>query len=171
MSLVEPLARIPVGVIVERRKAKSAWVDFVWRPVAVLAGVPDAEPWTMLDSDVDRATFYAGAADVALYRSDCSNYCANLGTADPKLWVVLRETGSDPPYKVAAVTADPSEGEAFTADGTDLVESVAMPAPICATIVAFIAEHPVEDHVFVRRTRDRADPQALARRAPVKDRK
>jgi len=169
MSLVEPLARIPVGVLVERRKAKNQWVDFVWRPIAVLAGLPDAESWTALDRAEDRITFYAGPAEVALFRSDCSNYHANLGTSQPKLWVVLRETGADPPYKIAAVTADPSEGEAFTESGTDIVEAVAMPEPICATVAAFIAEHHVEDRVFVKRTRDRADPQALARRAPVKD--
>ncbi|HXW41088.1 MAG TPA: DUF3305 domain-containing protein [Xanthobacteraceae bacterium] len=171
MSLIEPLARIPVGVVVERRKAKNQWSDFVWRPVAVLAGVPDTEPWTVLDRGVERTTFYAGAAEIALYRSDCSSYRANLGTSAPKLWVVLRETASDPPYKVAAVTADPSEGEAFTESGTDLVESVTMPEPICAMIAAFIAEQHVEDRVFAKRTRDRADPQALARRAPVKDRR
>lgn len=171
MNLVEPLARIPVGVVVERRKAKNPWTDFVWRPVAVLAGAPDAAPWTVLDRAVDRTTYYAGAAELALYRSDCSNYHANLGTAEPKLWVVLRDTGSEPPYAIAAVTADPSEGEAFTESGADIVESVAMPEPIGAAIAAFIAEHPVEDRVFVKRTRDRADPQALARRPPLKDRR
>ena len=48
MSPVAPLLRIPVGVVVERRKANSPWVDFVWRPVAVLGGLPDAAPWTKL---------------------------------------------------------------------------------------------------------------------------
>ena len=46
-----------------------------------------------------------------------------------------------------------------------------MPEPIRAAIAAFIAEHHVEDAAFVKRERDRADPEALARRAPVKDRK
>jgi hypothetical protein len=171
MSRIEPLARIPVGVIVERRKAKSQWVDFVWRPLAVLAGVADAEPWTVLDHDADRTTFYAGPAEVALYRSDCSNYRANLDTGAANLWVALRATESEPPFKIVAVTADPSEGEAFTASGSDLVDSVPMPEPICAAVAAFVAEHHVEDRPFVKRTRDRAAPEALARRAPVKDRK
>lgn len=42
------LVSIGVAVVVERRKAKSQWLDFVWRPVAVLAGIPAAEPWTAL---------------------------------------------------------------------------------------------------------------------------
>jgi len=171
MSQVEPLARIPVGVVVERRKANSQWTDFVWRPAAVLAGVPEAEPWTVLDAHADRMVFYAGAAEIALYRSDCSNYAINLAAAAPQLWVILRETGADPPYRIAAVTADPGEAEAFTEGGTDLVESVPMPGPICATIAAFLAVHHVGDEVFAKRKRDRADPEALARRVPAKERK
>ena len=48
LSSVPPLARIPVGVMVERRKATSPWIDFVWRPVSVLPGEPAAAPWTLL---------------------------------------------------------------------------------------------------------------------------
>ncbi len=171
MSRVEPLARIPAGVVVERRKAKSAWVDFVWQPIAVLAGVPDAEPWTVLGGDAGRTTFYAGSAEIALYRSEGGNYRANLATGAPKLWAVLRESGTDPPYQIVTVTADPGEGEAFTESGGDLVEALPMPEPIRAAIAAFVAEHHVEDEVFSKRQRDRADPEALARRTPTKDRK
>ncbi len=63
MSRPEPLLRIPVGVVVERRKAMSPWADVIWRPVAVVGGLPDAAPWTPLASDGETATFYAGAAD------------------------------------------------------------------------------------------------------------
>ena len=56
-------SRIPVGVVVERRKAASPWIDFIWRPIAVLAGQPDTPPWTALADDGERATFYAGRGD------------------------------------------------------------------------------------------------------------
>lgn len=171
MSQTEPLARIPVGLVVERRKAKSAWADFIWRPLVLLAGVPDAAPWTVLDADDARTTFYAGAAEIALYRSDCEDYRANLATDAPKLWAVLRPTGADPPFTIVTVTADPAEGEALTACATDLVESLPMPEPIRAAVAAFIAAHHVKDALFIKRKRDRADPEALARRPLVKDRK
>src|SRR4029453_13984577 len=67
-------ARIAVGVVVERRKARSAWIDFTWKPVTVLAGEPDAAPWTMLSDDGEGATFYAGAAEIGLYRTETTNY-------------------------------------------------------------------------------------------------
>jgi hypothetical protein len=157
-----------VGVVVERHKAKSPWVDFVWRPVAVLAGEPAAAPWTVLATTGDATTFYAGAAQIALHRTETTNYRDNLATGSPGLWVALRPTGSEPPYEVFAVTADPAEGEAFTEAGSDLVEQVAMPASIRAIVEAFVTEHHVE-RPFIKRKRDRADPEALARRPGRRD--
>jgi len=64
------------------------------------------------------------------------------------------------------VTADPSEGEGYTAAGNDLVDSVPMPDSIREAIEAFIATHHVEQP-FVKRKRDSVDPDAMARRAPA----
>jgi len=158
-----PLARIAVGVVVERRVATSAWIEHVWRPVGVLAGVPEATPWTPLPGASGADTFYAGAAEVELYRSETTNYRDNLASGQPSLWVVLRPTGDDPPFSVVTVTADPAEGEAFTETATDLVEAVPMPEAITAAVAAFVAEHHVE-RTFEKRKRDRADPEALGRR-------
>src|SRR5712671_700401 len=62
------LARIAVAVVVERRKAKSPWLDFIWRPVAVLVGNPVAAPWTPLNAAENTTLFYAGEAVIELYR-------------------------------------------------------------------------------------------------------
>jgi hypothetical protein len=166
----DALQRIAVGVIVERRKAASQWIDFVWRPAAVLAGMPEAKPWTLLNkSQDDAATFYAGPAEVALYRSETSNYRDNLATGAPSLWVTLRPTGAEPPFEIVRVTADPSEGEAFTEAGNDLVDAVPMPEAIRDLIAEFVAEHHVERQ-FYKRKRDRADPEALGRRGAQRER-
>ena len=164
MSAV-PLATISVGVLVERSKSASPWADFHWRPVGVLSGIPDTPPWTKLSDDGERVTFYAGATDIELYRTETSNYRDNLRLEAPQLWITLRPVDGDPPYELASVTADPAEGEAMTEAGANLVEAVAMPKPMQETIAAFIAEHHVEQ-VFVKRKRDRANPDALARRGP-----
>ena len=165
MSTDAALAKLSVGVVVERRKAKSPWIDAVWQPVAVLAGAPDTEPWTEISRSADAVRFFAGTADVQLYRSESANYRANLDSGAPALWVVLRPGAGTPPFELARVTADPAEGEAFTEPGTDLVEQVAMPEPIRQAVAAFVAAHPAEP-AFHKRTRDRADPEALSRRIP-----
>jgi hypothetical protein len=160
------MATIPVGVVVERAKAASQWIDHIWRPITVLAGQPETPPWTVLTDDGERTTFYAGPAAVELHRTETANYRDNLASGSPALWVVLRETGAEPPYALYLVTADPAEGEAMTEAGSNLVEPVPMPDSVRQAIAAFVAEHHVEE-VFVKRKRDRADPDSLGRRPPA----
>jgi hypothetical protein len=160
------LKRMSVGIVVERRKASSQWIDYVWRPVSALGGIPQAEPWTILAQAGDVTTYYAGAATIEFFRSATANYRDNLA-GDQSLWVVLRQTETDPPYTVIAVTADPSEGEAFTETGVDLVELVPLPDNVREAMIDFVAEHHVEQ-TFFKRQRDRTDPEAMARRDPSK---
>jgi len=166
LSNVVPLVTIPVGVVVERSKSASPWADFHWRPVRVLSGVPDTPPWTKLAEDADRTSFYVGAAPIELYRTETAHYLDNLQIETPLLWIVLRPVDGDPPYELATVTADPAEGEGMTEAGVNIVESVEMPESVREAIAAFVAEHHVE-RAFVKRKRDRANPEALARRGPA----
>ena len=161
-----PMATIPIGVIVERAKAASQWIDYIWRPTTVLAGQPDTPPWTLLADDGERATFYAGPATVELHRTETANYRDNLATGSPSLWVVLRETGAEPPYALYLVTADPAEGEGWAGIAGAIVETVPMPETVRDTVAAFVSEHHV-DRAFSKRRRDRADPEALGRRPPT----
>lgn len=158
-----PLVRIPVGVVVERRKAGSPWVDFVWRGVALLPDEPDTKPWTVLRERDGTTLFYAGSATVDLYPSETARYRDNLASGSPSIWTVLSPAEGVWPYSVAAATADPAEGEAFTGAGANLVEAVPMPEMLREAIESFIAEHHVEREFF-KRERRRADPEALARR-------
>ena len=168
MSLARALASMEVGVVVERCKAQSPWIDFTWRPLSVLPGVPEAPPWTILKEEGDRTAFYAGPAEISLYRTETANYRDNLGSGAPRLWVALRSTGVEPPYEIFVVTADPAEGEALTEAGNDLVDVVPMPEAIRLQIDGFVAEHHVE-RPFYKRKRDRADPEALARRGRMRN--
>jgi hypothetical protein len=157
-------ARIPVGVVVERRKAASPWQDFLYQPVGLLAGVPVAAPWTVISSDGDVTTLYAGQAMIELHRTETANYRDNLASGTPLLWVVLRPTSAEAGFDLLLVTADPAEGEALTGAGNDLVEALSMPLPIIELVQSFIAEHHVE-RPFVKRQRDRSGTRSPAARA------
>lgn len=156
---------IPVGVVIERVRAESPWTEFIWRPLQVLPGLPEAAPWTELEANAERACIYAGVAEIALHASTTAHYLSNLQSGAPALWVVLRPTALEPPYSLVAVTADPTEGESYVAAGDNLVDVVPMPPLVRETIEHFVAEHHVEQPFF-KRKRDRADPDAMARRAP-----
>lgn len=158
-----PFLSIPVGIVVERRRADSPWVDFVWRGVAVLPDEPETKPWTVLREQDGTTLFYAGSAAVDLYPSETARYRDNLASGTPSIWTILSPAEGAWPYAVAAATADPAEGEAFTEAGANLVEAVPMPEVLRAAIENFVAEHHVEQE-FVKRKRRRPDPEALARR-------
>jgi len=151
------LARIAVGVVVERRKASSIWVDFLWRPVSVFVGIASAAPWTPLGAEAEATLFYAGEAVIELYRTETANYRNNLASGVPALWVALRPASSEPPYELIAVTADPAEGEAFTDAGNNLVEPVPMPPDVVTAVARFVAEHHVE-RPFLKRRRQPSEP-------------
>jgi hypothetical protein len=167
--LIAPLMRITIGVIVERCKTSSPWSEYTWRPIAVLGGLPEADPWTRLSGEDDAATFYAGPAEIELYRTETENYRDNLASAAPSVWVALLSTAGNPPYEIAAVTADPAEGEALTEPGQGIVEALPMPTSVRNVIASFISEHHVE-RTFEKRKRNRADSEALARRPATKER-
>lgn len=155
MSAAPPLASVSVGVIVERTKTESEWIDYLWRASAVLSGIPDTPIWTKLSEDGEHATFYIGAAPVELYRTETTNYRDNLATGSPLLWVVLRRTEGEPPLELFTVTADPAEGEAMTEAGNDLVEAVPMPLSVQQIVSEFVTAYHVE-RPFSKRKRDRA---------------
>lgn len=159
----DPLPQMTVGVVVERRKADSPWVDFLWRPVGILPDAPEMANWSMLRQEGESVLFYAGSRAVELHRAETARYRDNLATGSPMLWVVLSPAEGEWPYTLAAVTADPAEGEVYTEAGANLVECVAMPDAVREAVERFVAEHHVERE-FVKRKRDRADPEALARR-------
>lgn len=150
-----PVVRIPVGVVVERHRAQSAWLDAIYRPVSILCGVPATAPWTTIDSNEHTTTLYAGEAVVELFRTETAQYQVNLASGKPSLWVVLRPVETEVPFALRLVTADPAEGEALTGAGNDLVEPVPMPPSIIATIARFIADHPPTAS-FYKRERDRS---------------
>ncbi len=156
---------VEVGVIVERRVLDNPWIDHVWMPVAVLAGAPAAAPWTVLHQTDSLTRYYAGAFELELFRSDTGMYRDNLRSGRPSLWIALRSTDAPPGVMLHLVTADPFEGESLTEAGSDIIEAVPMPIELQQSLAAFVEAHHVE-RPFVKRKRDRADTDALARRDP-----
>jgi Protein of unknown function (DUF3305) len=165
MSMAED--RFEIGIVVVKQRLKGPWVSHAWLPHAILPAAPAAAPWTRLGGDAETEQYYAGAFEVALHPSETAHYRDNLESGRPSLWVALRHRGGEE-YEVTAVTADPYHGEALSEAMGDIVEAVPMPPEIQATLAAFFAANHCE-RPFFKRKRDRADPEALARRARLSD--
>lgn len=154
--------RFEVGVVVVKRKLKSAWASHAWLPRAVLPAAPATAPWSFLGADGEDEIFYAGSFELRLHPSETAHYRDNLTSGRPSLWVALRPVGGDE-YEVSTVTADPYEGEALAEGIGEIIEPVPMPLQIQAGLAAFFEANHVE-RPFFKRKRDRADPEALGQR-------
>ncbi len=163
---VLPLASIAVGVLAERKPAMNAWADAVWAITEIVLDMPEMPDWTVLRQDGPRTLFFAGTAEIKLFRTETSNLKHNMDAAAPRIWAVLRPTDTPPGMALQLVTADPGEAHLFADSGNYLMESLPMPAPVADAIQAFIAAHHQEQQHY-KRKRDRADPDALGRRSRV----
>ena len=157
--------RIAIGLVVARRKLSGPWASHRWLAVAVLAAPPGAAAWTRLPGEPGDETFYAGAFEIALHAGDTAYYRDNLESGRPSVWAALRPGAGDR-VEVAGLSVDPYEGESMALVEGDAVEALAMPAELARRVAAFVAAHHVE-RAFFKRERKRADPEALARRAPI----
>jgi hypothetical protein len=154
-------AHMPVGVVIAKRRLSNPWVDHAWLPASVLPTVPDAAPGTRLSATEQEELFYAGSFSIALHSGETSHYRDNLVSGQPSLWVALRPIGGDD-HEIAMVTADPYEGESLAGGIGEIVEAVPMPPEIQEHLTAFVDAFHVE-RAFVKRKRDRADSEAMAR--------
>ena len=157
---------IIVGLVIERLDPSTKWGEPIWLPRQALDGVPDTQPWTILSKGTDRVSYFAGAFAVHLYSTETAYYRDNLLADRPRLWVVMRPDGPEPPVDIIAVTADPTEGEGYTETGTNVVEVIDIPPGLAAAIAEFVDAHHVE-RVFEKRKRDKRPPQLGERRRPI----
>lgn len=155
---------IEVGVIVARKQLNSSWAKHAWQPHAILPGAPPVAPWTPLASCGRDELFYAGPSVLTLHDAGTAHYRDNLASGRPSLWVSLHLL-SGGVCGISQVTADPYEGEALTEGIGTIVEAVGMPAEIQAEVRRYLDAFHLE-RPFIKRARDRADPEALGRRPP-----
>ena len=154
-------AHVEVGVVIAKRKLSNPWVDHAWLPAAALPTVPDAAPGTRLSTTEREELYYAGSYAITLHAGEASHYRDNLVSGQPSLWVAIRPIGGDE-HEIATVTADPYEGESLAGGIGDIVEAVPMPPEVQAHLTRFVEMFLVE-RAFVKRKRDRADSEAMAR--------
>jgi hypothetical protein len=165
--------RVPIGVVLERRQIDNPWADHVWRVVAVIPGAPPVGgEWRLMVEGEGWTRYHAATLDLEIHSSETDGYRANLNSAEPKIFVVLRpnlEAGGQE-IKVFLVTACPYEAGRYTDVGDDVMEGVPMPDEIAAWLQDFIDKYHVEMK-FVKRQRLPYDPRKVrfGGRGPRKD--
>ena len=149
-----------VGVIVERRKAKSAWQDYVWQPVEVVMVIPPLAPWTAMREEGGTTRFFAGVFTMELFTNETVSYRMNLIDEKPGIYVVLREDASAPQgMAVVLVSPSPADAEGYMEGGQAIVDKVPMPPEVALWLDAYVAAFHVEEQ-FRKRKRGRDKPKS-----------
>lgn len=154
---------VSVGVIVEKRKSASQWIDHTWSAVGAMPGFPDAAPLTLIEQSGDVERYFLGAADLFFHAGETANYLENLRSGTPKLWVIMRADDVEHTVSLVAVTVDPAEGEGYAQAPSNLVDAVPMLPIIAALLEGFVRKHHVEREFF-KRKRERVDLEQMGHR-------
>ena len=154
--------RAEIGVVAQRRRLDNPWADHAWAPAAVLEAALPVPAWTRLLAEERVETYYAGAAELRLYPGETAHYRDNLTSGRPSVWAALHPVAGED-HELGTVTVDPYEGESMAETMGILVEALPMPDAIRAWVEAYVAAHHVE-RPFLKRKRDRHDPNVLGRR-------
>ena len=113
----------------------------------------------VLLSDDNVTRYFMGVSEISCHAAETEAYVHNFNSQAPAIFVVLRRTTDDAhplPWFVHSVTASPYEAQDFEDSGEDIIERVAMPADIEATIKEFVERYHREEE-FRKRRRDRLD--------------
>jgi hypothetical protein len=151
--------RMPVGVILERRKASNPWDDFIWRAVAVVPGAAPTPAWSVVREEPEATQFFAGTFTLELHPKETALYHANLRGRMPSAYIVMvRDPAADPHgITVRDVTLSPGDAEAYM-DAESTVEAVPMPDVLQAWLADYVAAFHVEE-AFRKRPRKPYDPR------------
>lgn len=147
---------IPLGIVVEKRKSKHPWGDWIWKPIEVIPGAGAIDDWVTLQQGEDWTQFHIATLPLVLHRKETEAFKINIENEAPHLYVVLRDT-DDPtghPIEAHLVTASPYDAQDYLDTSEDIIEKVPMPAAIFEWIKAFVNEHHKEE-TFIKRRRDK----------------
>lgn len=150
---------LTVGVIVERRKAKSAWQDYVWQPVEVVMVIPPLAPWSVMREEGGVTRFFAGSFTMELFTNETVSYRMNLIDERPGIYVVLREDAAAPQgMSLVLVTPSPADAEGYMEGGQAVIDKVPMSPELAEWLDDYVAAFHVDEQ-FRKRKRGRDKPK------------
>jgi hypothetical protein len=129
--------RFPVAVVMQRRPAKSRWVDSIWEPFGVLPGYPDGEPRILVEQGGAVRWLHPGLK-LVIHRDEAEGYYLNVSSQRPSVFVLWRmEEEQALPLDVTAS----SEEAGRWLDGGHSVDRVSMPPEIFAWVGEWVEKN------------------------------
>lgn len=144
----------PVAVILERRPAKSAWVEDVWQAVAITVGhQAAADRPTKIHEQGDVAQYLVGGLEVSLHVDECESYYHNLMSDTPRAYVIAHLAEHSAPPVPFHISLSFDEAHAYL-EGDDEIYAVDIPPELYRWTEAFVIAHYVAEKKRKRKLRD-----------------
>lgn len=149
---------IPLGVVLRRQPGVTRWAKWSW---VVTAVIPNAGSggFRVLREDGPVTDYHAATVPLDLHHTEVESYRISLMMAPPSVFVVLNKganAGNEHGIDVHLVTASADSGQRWQYSDEVIVEPVAMPEALAATIREFCDAH-YKEEPFVKRKRDRKE--------------
>lgn len=153
----DPVATLPLGVVLRRTPGATRWAKWAWRASAVLPGAGPAD-WREMRREGEAVEYHAATETLELHRAETEGYIVSLAMKVPSVFVILTPSqDSERGLEVHKVTASAYEAQMYQDGGDEIVEPVPMPPALKAFIQDFCARRHVETP-FVKRKRGNAGP-------------
>ena len=135
---MESILCIPLGIIVEHRRADSRG----WRASGVLVGPTRLRAGSPLWRDGETGYYFAGGRTLSLYPRGVAAYRRNLEQPVPRLYVVFTAQEREMPPKVHLLTAAADDVESYgTHSRLITVDGLPMPKELRDMVAAYIDEY------------------------------
>lgn len=135
---------LTIGTIVEERPGVTRWQPKVSVAHSIfLAGEQFESKPKLIYQEGNRRRYFAGLTPLLLHRKETSDYMTNLTSAEPKVFVGLREAvdAEDLAWRPFFASVAPYEAEGYMHGGEEQIDAVAMPGELRLAIQEFIDAH------------------------------
>ena len=147
--------KLPVSVIMEKRPADHAWVDFSYEAVGVVTGdhLRENQPEKIYEQDGMERYLFSGLS-MQLHVDECESYYHNLMSPQPGCYIVAGEPEiPDEMPEPYLVSLSFDEVHAYL-EGDELVYAVEIPAQLYQWTEAFILTHYVATKKIKRKLKN-----------------
>lgn len=132
------MAKMPIAVIMQRRKVNHPWADTAWSAVAVVpdrGGEPSVRPLTRSE---EQESYLVSGLQLELYPDENDGYFENCVAPEPKVFVLWRMQNE----RAMPVKASVSYGEGTRMlDSGEAADGVTMPGEIQIWLARYLQEH------------------------------
>lgn len=147
-TLDSPLPNtFPITVVLEKSPAKSEWIDYVWKAIAVTVAnnsgghaKKDTNSPRLINTHGAVTHYLCGGLSVTLFKDECESYYFNLISETPRCYVIAHVEDSEEAPDPFLISMSFDEAHAYL-EGEDEIYAVDVPPELYRWTEAYVLHH------------------------------